>query len=159
MRGKKHISKNKIQPDPKYGREDVAKFINYLMRKGKKTIAQKIIYRAFDILKNQFKQDPLKIFSQAIHNVSPSVEVRSRRVGGANYQIPSPVRGPRQFTLASRWIIAAAEGRKGKSMAEKLSQEFFDASQNQGAAIKKKEDIYRMAEANKAFAHFARFTR
>jgi small subunit ribosomal protein S7 len=129
------------------------------MRKGKKTIAQKIVYQAFEIIKSRLNQNPLKIFEQAINNASPIVEVRPRRIGGANYQIPFPVPDHRRFTLASRWIIEAAKAKKGKPMAEKLAEELIAASQNQGEAIKKKEDTHRMAEANRAFAHLARFTK
>ncbi len=132
----------------------VAKFINYLMYGGKKTIACKVLYGAFDILEKQ-KKNPLEVFEQALKNVTPTVEVRSKRVGGANYQVPREVRGERKIALTFRWLINAARSRKGKPMAEKLAQEFLEASQNQGTAIKKKMDTHRMAEANKAFAHFA----
>lgn len=132
----------------------VAKFINYLMSDGKKNTARNVLYGAFDILEKQDK-DPLEIFDMAIKNVTPTVEVRSRRIGGANYQVPREVRGERKMSLAFRWIIKAAQSRKGKPMAERLVQELLDASQNQGTAIKKKQDTHRMAEANKAFAHFA----
>ena len=131
-----------------------AKFINYLMSGGKKNTARNVLYGAFDILEKQDK-DPLEIFDMAIKNVTPTVEVRSRRIGGANYQVPREVRGERKMSLAFRWIIKAAQSRKGKPMAERLVQELLDASQNQGTAIKKKQDTHRMAEANKAFAHFA----
>jgi small subunit ribosomal protein S7 len=150
---RKHKEKRTLLPDPRYQNAMVAKFINYLMRDGKKTVARKVLYQAFDILAEQ-KKDPLEIFDAAIKNVSPSVEVRSKRVGGANYQVPREVRGERKISLAFRWLIGAARSRKGKPMAEKLVQEFLEASQNQGAAIKKKMDTHRMAEANKAFAHF-----
>jgi len=151
---RKHKIKRPINPDPKYQNTLVAKFINHLMRKGKKTVAQRILYDAFEILAKQ-KKEPLEIFDQAIKNVSPSLEVRSRRIGGANYQVPREVKGERRTTLAMRWIIAAARARKGKPMAEKLAQEMLEASQNTGAAVKKKIDTHRMAEANRAFAHFA----
>jgi len=153
MRRKQKI-KRIILPDSKYQNVMVAKFINYLMRGGKKTIACKVLYGAFDILEKQ-KKNPLEVFEQALKNVTPTVEVRSKRVGGANYQVPREVRGERKIALAFRWIIGAARSRKGKPMAEKLAQEFLEASQNQGTAIKKKMDTHRMAEANKAFAHFA----
>jgi small subunit ribosomal protein S7 len=129
------------------------------MRQGKKTIAQKIVYNALDILADKTKKKSLEVFNEAIKNVTPSVEVKSRRVGGANYQIPMRVVGDRRLALALRWIISAAKARKGKPMREKLAQELLEASQGQGAAVKKKEDVYRMAEANRAFAHFARFAR
>jgi small subunit ribosomal protein S7 len=154
MRGKQ-ATKRKIKPDSKFDNLVLAKFINLIMQKGKKTIAQKIIYNAFDIIKEKTKKDPISIFDQAIKNVSPILEVKSRRIGGANYQIPVEVRGDRRLTLAMRWIIGAARARKGKPMQEKIAQELMDASQRQGEAIKKKEDVHRMAEANRAFAHFA----
>jgi small subunit ribosomal protein S7 len=131
----------------------VAKFINYLMDGGKKTTASKVLYGAFDILAKQNK-DPLEVFDRAIKNVAPTVEVRSKRVGGANYQVPREVRGERKISLAFRWIISATKKKKGKPMAEKLAQELLDASQNAGDAVKKRIDTHRMAEANKAFAHF-----
>jgi len=131
----------------------VAKFINYLMDGGKKTTASKVLYDAFDILTKQTK-DPLEVFDQAIKNVMPAVEVRSKRVGGANYQVPREVRGERKISLAFRWIIAAAKKKKGKPMAEKMAQELLEASQNAGDAVKKRMDTHRMADANKAFAHF-----
>lgn len=155
MRGKA-IPKREILSDPKYRNLQVAKFINYIMRDGKKITAQKIVYQAFDILQQQTKKEPLAVFQEAINNVAPTMEVRPRRVGGANYQIPFPVLPNRRLTLASRWLIEAARAKKGKPMAEKLAAELFDAASNQGSAIKKKNDMHRMAEANKAFAHFAR---
>ena len=132
------------------------KFINQVMRRGKKTIARKIVYGAFDLIKTQAKKDPLEIFQKAIGNSSPLVQVRSRRVGGATYQVPMEVRGERRLALATKWILDGARGKKGKPMAEKLAQELIDCTNNQGNAIKKKNDTHRMAEANKAFAHFAR---
>lgn len=155
MRGKKKIPERKIDPDPKYGRVIIAKFINYIMRRGKKTVAQKIVYQAFDIIKERTKKDPLEVFDLAIRNVSPEVEVRSRRIGGANYQIPVYTNEKRRLSLAFRWIIQAAKAKKGKAMAEKLAEELIEASENQGAAVKKKEEVYKMAQANRAFAHFA----
>jgi len=155
MRGKR-APKRQIQGDPKYNDRDIAKFINYIMRCGKKSVAQKIVYSCFDIIKEQTKQDPRHIFHKALKQVSPLLEVRGRRIGGANYQIPYQVRGERRFTLGCRWIIEAAKSRKGKPIAEKLAAEILDASRGEGAAVKKKQDVHRMAEANKAFAHFAR---
>ncbi len=155
MRGKTP-KKRPIDPDPRFHNVELAKFINYVMRRGKKSVAQKIIYSAFDRIKAQSSKEPLVVFEDAMKNVSPVVEVKSRRIGGANYQIPIAVRGERRFALASRWIIGAAKSRKGKPMAEKLAEELIEASQNQGTAIKKKLDVHRMAEANRAFAHFAR---
>ena len=151
---RKHKIKRQIIPDPKYQNTLVAKFINHLMRGGKKSVAQRVLYDAFEILTKQ-KKEPLEIFDQAIKNVSPFLEVKSRRIGGANYQVPREVRGERRTTLAMRWIIAASRNKKGKPMAEKLAQEMVEASQNTGVAIKKKTDTHRMAEANRAFAHFA----
>ncbi len=156
MRGKK-APKREIAPDPKYKSVTIAKFINYLMRKGKKSVAQKIVYKAFDILAEKYKRDPLEIFDQAVRNVTPQVEVKSRRIGGANYQIPYQVRTDRGLILALRWLIQAAKTRKGQPMKERLALELMEAAQNQGAAIKKKEDVFRMACANRAFAHFARW--
>ncbi|NCP17145.1 30S ribosomal protein S7 [Candidatus Kuenenbacteria bacterium CG_4_9_14_3_um_filter_39_14] len=158
MRGKA-IPKRRIKPDPKYNRLDIAKLTNYIMRRGKKTIAQKIVYRAFDIISEQTKKDPFEIYNKALRNVGPSLEIRGRRIGGANYQIPFPVADNRRQILAFRWLIIAAKGRRGKPMAEALALELMDAAKGEGAAVKKREDTSRMAEANKAFAHFARFTK
>ena len=159
MRGKKQAPKRKIIPDPKYNRLDVAKFINYVMKGGKKSIAQKIVYNSFDIISEKAKKDPLEVFEAAITNVSPMIEVRGRRIGGANYQIPMPVRIERRQTLAFRWILDAVHNKKGRATEKKLADELIEAAQNAGAAVKKKEDVHRMAEANRAFAHFARFSR
>jgi len=156
MRGKKQAPKRKIKPDVKYGNVFIAKFINYIMRGGKKTTAQKVVYGALDIISEKTKKDPLEVFDRAIKNVEPSLEVVGRRIGGANYQIPIPVREGRRFTLATRWIIEAARAKKGKTLAERLAGELMEAANNDGAAMKKKTDIHRMAEANKAFAHFIR---
>lgn len=156
MRRKRKIKKI-VKSDFKYNSSIIAKFINYLMKQGKKSVAQKVLYNSFSIIdKSNKKGDALDIFDQAIKNVSPLVEVKSRRIGGAHYQVPCEVRGDRRFTLASRWIIGAAKKKKGKSMAQKLAEEFIEAAKNEGVAIKKKHDVHRMAEANKAFAHFAR---
>jgi len=157
MRGHRYIKKHKIDPDPKYGNTKIAKFINYVMREGKKTVAQRIVYGALDIIKEKTGKNPLEVFELAIKNVSPLVEVKGRRIGGASYQVPFPVSPSRQFTLASRWIIASARAKKGKPMEEKLADEIIMASENKGEAIKKKENVHKMAEANRAFAHFARF--
>lgn len=156
MRGKK-APKRLINPDPKYNRVDVAKFVNYILQRGKKSVAQKVVYSAFDIIKEKTKKDGLQIWQQAIKKVGPTVEVRGKRVGGANYQVPFPVRDERRFTLASRWIILAAKNIKGKPMAEKLADVLIQSSNGEGPAIKKKEDTHRMADANRAFAHFSRF--
>ncbi|MBI2033562.1 MAG: 30S ribosomal protein S7, partial [Candidatus Liptonbacteria bacterium] len=132
------------------------RFVNYVMKDGKKSVAEKVVYGALEAIKNSTKDDPIKIFEKAIVNTSPLLEVASKRIGGANYQIPREVRPERQFILATRWIIAAARSKKGKPMAVKLAEELIAASKNEGAAIKKKQDTHRMAEANRAFAHFAR---
>ncbi|MEK9158453.1 MAG: 30S ribosomal protein S7 [Patescibacteria group bacterium] len=158
MRGKKS-SKRKILPDMMYNDLVVAKLINCIMERGKKNVARKIVYTAFDIMKEKSKKNPVEIFEEAMKNVGPTVETRSRRVGGANYQVPMPVAPERKNALAFRWIIGAARSRKGKPMAEKLAEELLGASQNQGDAVKKKMDVLRMAEANRAFAHFARFSK
>ncbi len=155
MRGKQ-ASKRKIDKDPKYNDPDIAKLTNYIMRDGKKTTAQKIVFNCLEIIKEKSKQDPRHVFNKALKQVGPLLEIRGRRVGGANYQIPYQVRGERRFNLACRWIITAANTRKGRPMAEKLAEEILDASRGEGAAVKKRIDVHRMAESNKAFAHFAR---
>ncbi len=148
--------KHKIEPDRVYNDAEVAKFINKVMQSGKKSTAQKIVYGAFDIIKEKTKKEPLEVFKQAIENASPILEVKPKRIGGATYQVPMEVRGERRLALAIRWILDGARNKKGKAMAEKLAQELIDCTNNQGSAIKKKTDTHRMAEANKAFAHFAR---
>ncbi|MBI4094756.1 MAG: 30S ribosomal protein S7 [Candidatus Liptonbacteria bacterium] len=153
---KKRVHKKYHTQDIRYDRVDIGRFINYMMRDGEKALAEKAVYGAFEKLKKDATQDPVHIFEKAIENASPQIEVRSRRIGGANYQIPQEVRPDRKFILASRWIIAAARARRGKPIADKLAAELLDASKNEGAAIKKKQDTHRMAEANRAFAHFAR---
>jgi len=152
---KKQKFKREYRPDPLYNNELVGRFINQVMRKGKKTVAQKIVYGAFEQIKKESGGDPVKVFESAINNVAPTLEVRSRRIGGANYQVPVEVRSDRRITLAMRWILQAARSRRGKPMHAKLAEELLAASKNEGAAIKKKQDTHRMAEANKAFAHFA----
>ena len=152
-RGK--IKRHPVEPDIRYNDSELSKFINHIMRKGKKTIAQKIVYGAFDIVKEKTKKEPLEVFKSALENAAPLVEVKPKRVGGATYQIPTEVRGDRRITLAMRWIINSAKAKKNKPMAEKLAQEIIDASNNAGNAVKKKNDTHRMAEANRAFAHFA----
>jgi small subunit ribosomal protein S7 len=148
--------KHKVAPDRVYNDAEVAKFVNKVMQDGKKSTAQKIVYTAFDIIKAQTKKEPLEVFKAAIENASPIVEVKPKRIGGATYQVPMEVRGERRLALAFRWLIEGARSKKGKPMAEKLAQELIDATNNQGNALKKKNDMHRMAEANKAFAHFAR---
>ena len=154
MRGK--TPKRKIVPDSRFHSVNVAKFINNIMKRGKKATAQKVVYECFDIIKEKAKKDPLEIFDGAIKNVGPEVEVKGRRIGGGNYQIPISVVGDRKRTLAFRWIIAAAKARKGVPMKQKLADELIAAYNKEGVAIKKKQDTYRMAESNRAFAHFAR---
>jgi len=158
MRGKKSV-KRTIEPDPKYGSVVLAKFINYVMKGGKKSVAQDIVYSAFEKMAALTQKDPMKVFEEAVRTVQPQVEVRSRRVGGANYQVPMPVRGERQDALTFRWIIEAARSRKGKPMAEKLATVLAESSQGTGDAVRKRDEVHRMAEANKAFAHFARFAK
>ncbi len=146
--------KREIIPDAKYGDIVVAKFMNTIMYEGKKSVAERIVYGALDSVEAKAKSDPLAVFKQALENVAPAVEVRSRRVGGATYQVPVEVRTDRRQALAIRWIIAAARDRNDKTMIDRLSAELFDASNNRGAAVKKREDTHRMAEANRAFAHY-----
>lgn len=154
MARRKQAEKREIQPDIRYNSIPVARLINQVMRKGEKTKAEKIVYGAFDKIKKKTKKEPLDIFKKAIENASPLVEVKPRRIGGATYQVPREVKGERRTTLAMRWIIQAAKGKKGTPMHEKLAEELIVASQNTGPAVKKKEDTHRMAEANRAFAHF-----
>lgn len=151
----KKIKKHPISPDPRYDNALVSKFINQIMKKGKKTIARKIVYGAFDIIKEKTKKEPVEIFETSLQNVAPKIEVKPKRVGGATYQVPMEVRGDRRITLSMRWIILGAKSRKGKPMSEKLAAEFMEAANNAGWAVKKKNDTHRMAEANRAFAHFA----
>ena len=148
------VEKRKILPDPKFQDRIVAKFINNLMRQGKKSTGEKIIYGAFDVVENRLKDDPLKVFKKALDNVKPVVEVKSRRVGGATYQVPVEVRQDRRTALAMRWLIEYASSRGEKTMVEKLAGEILDAANNRGNAVKKREDTHKMAEANKAFAHY-----
>jgi small subunit ribosomal protein S7 len=152
---KKKIKKREILPDPLYNNVKVAKFINQVMRRGKKSIARKIVYGAFEIIKEKTKKDPLEIFEKAIENAGPLLEVRPRRIGGATYQIPLEVKEKRRESLALRWLIQGAKIKKGKKMAEKLAEELISASKNTGWAVKKKEDTHKMAEANRAFAHLS----
>ena len=152
---RRRITKRELTPDVKYNSELVARLINTLMRNGKKTVAQNIVYGAFDVIKSKKKDmEPLEVFIQAVENVKPKLEVKSRRVGGATYQVPIEVDPERQVALAMRWIVTYSRGRKGKSMTEALAGELLDAFENTGSAVKKKEDTYKMAQANKAFAHF-----
>lgn len=152
---KKRNYKREHKPDLKYGNVSIGRFINCLMWDGKKSVAEKVVYDAFNVIQEQTKQDPLAVFNQAMENVSPLVETASKRVGGANYQVPREVRPERKFLLATRWLIGAARAKKGKGMAQRLAEEIILASKNEGNAIKKKQDVHRMAEANRAFAHFS----
>lgn len=154
MPRRREVPKRPIMPDPKYNSVIVAKFINGIMRKGKKSLARRIFYEALEIVGRRSKDDPLKVFEKALENVKPIVEVRSRRIGGATYQVPVEVRPERRQALAIRWLVAYAKQRGEKSMAQRLAGEFMDAYQERGSAFKKKEDTHRMAEANKAFAHY-----
>ncbi|MFA5754783.1 MAG: 30S ribosomal protein S7 [Candidatus Paceibacterota bacterium] len=149
------FKKKIIMPDAVYDDILVAKFINQIMLDGKKTIAQKIVYGSFDIIKEQNKKDPLDVFKLAIQNVSPVLEVKPRRVGGATYQVPMEVKGNRKLSLAMKWIISSSRNKKGKAMKFKLAEELLEASENKGNSVKKKENVHKMAEANRAFAHFA----
>jgi len=147
-------AKREVIPDPKYGSRLVAKFVNIMMIRGKKSTAERIMYDALSAIEDRSKQDPLKLFKTAIDNVKPAVEVKSRRVGGSTYQVPVEVRPDRRTSLAMRWVIGAARRRVERSMAEKLAGELLDAGNNRGTAVKKREDTHKMAEANKAFAHY-----
>ncbi len=154
MPRKREVPIRQVLPDPKFGNEKLAKFVNMLMLSGKKSVAESVVYDALDILGKKHNNDGLDVLDQALDNVSPMVEVKSRRVGGATYQVPVEVRPIRRKTLAMRWIIDAARSRAEKSMVQKLAAELNDAAGNRGAAVKKREDTHRMAEANKAFAHY-----
>ena len=152
---RRHSAEKRIVlPDAKYGNKVVAKFINNIMEDGKKAVAEKIVYSAFDIISAKAKQDAIEVFTTALENVKPVVEVRSRRVGGATYQVPCEVRADRRQALAIRWIIGAAQKRSETTMTERLANELLDAFANKGSAVKKREDTHRMAEANKAFSHY-----
>jgi len=148
------VVRREIPPDPKYGSRTLAKFINKVMMNGKKSLAERIVYTALDAVERQTRQNPIDAFDQAMRNVTPVLEVKPRRVGGATYQVPVEIRGDRRVSLAMRWLIASARNRPGRSMAEKLAAEMLDASRGQGATVKRKDDTHRMAEANKAFAHY-----
>src|SRR5690606_532411 len=157
MSRRSQAPRRQVLPDPKYGSEMLAKFINMVMRSGKKSVAERIVYGALDRIAERTSKDEqraLELLSQALDNIKPSVEVKSRRVGGATYQVPVEVRATRRETLAMRWAIEAARGRSEKTMALRLAHELMDAAENRGAAVKKREDTHRMAEANKAFAHY-----
>ncbi len=147
-------AKRPMPPDSLYNSPVVQEFINRMMRSGKKSVAKGVLYKSFELVQSRANREPLEVMEQAIKNVSPAVEVKPRRVGGANYQVPVEVPPERRMSLAMRWILAAARTRPGKSMAERLANEFMDAANNQGAAIKRREEVHRMAEANRAFAHY-----
>ncbi|OQX88382.1 MAG: 30S ribosomal protein S7 [Candidatus Omnitrophica bacterium 4484_70.2] len=151
---RKRAPKRESKPDPKYNSPLIGKFINIIMRDGKKSVAQKIVYQAFEIIKKKLNEDPLKIFFSALDNARPRLEVRPRRIGGATYQVPLEVPRDRGYSIALRWIRDFARTKKGKPMREKLADEIISAYKNEGAVIKKKEDTHKMAEANRAFAHF-----
>ncbi|WEX07107.1 30S ribosomal protein S7 [Chelativorans sp. AA-79] len=154
MSRRHRAEKREINPDPKFGDQVVTKFMNAIMYEGKKSVAEQIVYGALDQVEERTKQEPVAIFHQALDNVAPHVEVRSRRVGGATYQVPVDVRPERRQALAIRWLISAARGRNEKTMVERLSGELLDASNNRGTAVKKREDTHKMAEANRAFSHY-----
>lgn len=154
MPRKREVPKREILPDPKYGSQKIAKFVNIIMYDGKKSVAEKVMYGAMELMAERTNKDALGLLEQALDNVSPMVEVKSRRVGGATYQVPVEVRDIRRQTLAMRWLIDAARKRSEKSMINKLAGELLDAAESRGAAVRKKEDTHRMAEANRAFAHF-----
>ncbi len=154
MPRRREVPKREVLPDPKFGDQQVSKFINMIMRNGKKSVAEKIMYGALETVGDKTKQDSVEMMEKALENVRPVVEVKSRRVGGATYQVPVEVRPSRRNTLAMRWLIDAAKKRGEKTMAGKLAGELLDASENKGSAVKKREDTHKMAEANKAFSHF-----
>jgi small subunit ribosomal protein S7 len=154
MSRRHRAEKREVLPDPKFGNMVVSKFMNSIMYAGKKSVAETIVYGAFDMIEGKTKQNPLSVFEQALDNVMPTIEVRSRRVGGATYQVPVEVRNERRQALGIRWLIVAARERNEKTMTERLSAELLDASNSRGNAVKKREDTHRMAEANRAFAHY-----
>ncbi len=154
MPRRREIAKREVLPDPLYNSQLVTKFVNVVMRDGKKSVAERILYDALEVIRERTQDDPMKVFKKAVENVKPSVEVKSRRVGGSNYQVPVEVRPSRKLALSMRWIIQSAQKRGEKTMKLKLAGELSDAAENRGGAMKKKEDTHRMAEANKAFAHY-----
>ena len=154
MPRRREVPRREILPDPLYSSVEVSKFVNVLMLDGKKAVAERMLYGALDQIKSRSGKDPLEVFAQALHNVRPMVEVKSRRVGGANYQVPVEVRPVRRTALAMRWLREAAKKRGEKSMGQRLANELMEASENRGGAVKRRDEVHRMAEANKAFAHF-----
>lgn len=151
-RGK--VERREVPPDPKYGSRTLQKFINKVMRNGKKSLAERIVYTALDLVERQTRRNPLEVFEQAVRNATPVLEVRPRRVGGATYQVPIEIRGERRLSLAMRWLVESARARTGRSMAEKLAAELIDAANGVGATIRRRDELHRMAEANKAFSHY-----
>ena len=154
MPRRREVPKRHILPDPVHGSQLVSKFVNVVMKDGKKSVAEQIMYDALELIRERIEDDPMKVFKKAVDNVKPAVEVKSRRVGGSTYQVPIEVRPSRRLALSMRWIIAAAKGRGEKTMKQRLAGELLEASENRGSAIKRKEDTHRMADANKAFAHY-----
>ena len=154
MPRRREVPKREILPDPKFRDQTVTKFVNVIMKDGKKSVAESILYGALDIIQDRIKRDPLDVFNQALENIRPIIEVKSRRVGGATYQVPVEVRPSRRNALAMRWLVDAARKRGERSMVAKLAGELMDASENRGGAAKKREDVHKMAEANKAFSHY-----
>jgi small subunit ribosomal protein S7 len=154
MPRRREVPKREVLPDPLYGSTDLTKFVNVLMLDGKKAVAERMLYGALDAIKSRSGKDPLEVFSQALQNARPMVEVKSRRVGGANYQVPVEVRPVRRTALAMRWLREAAKKRGEKSMGQRLANELMEASENRGGAVKRRDEVHRMAEANRAFAHF-----
>ena len=154
MSRRRRADKREVFPDPKFGDEKLSKFMNYVMLDGKKSAAEKIVYGAMDKVEERMKRPPVDLFHEALENVTPAVEVRSRRVGGATYQVPFEVRPDRKSALAMRWLIAAARNRNESTMVDRLSAEIMDAAQNRGTAVKKREDTHKMADANRAFSHY-----
>lgn len=154
MPRRREIEKRDVLPDPKFNNKLVAKFVNSLLKRGKKSTAESILYGAFDIIEKKIKEQPVELFEKALNNVKPVIEVKSRRVGGSTYQVPTEVVPSRRTALAIRWLITNAQGRTEKTMREKLAGELIDAANNRGGAIKKRESVHKMAEANKAFAHY-----
>lgn len=148
------VVRRPVVPDPKYNEKLVTKFVNSVMQRGKKSTAEGVVYGAFEVIHQKTKDDPMKVFKKALGNVRPAVEVKSRRVGGSTYQVPVEVRPDRRNALAFRWLVLYAKARKGRSLVDKLAAELFDAAENRGESIKKRDDVHRMAEANKAFAHY-----
>ena len=154
MPRRREVPKREVLPDPKYGNQELSKFVNVLMTAGKKSVAERILYGALEQIGKKSGKDPIEVFSQALNNARPHVEVKSRRVGGANYQVPVEVRPSRRMALAMRWVREAARKRGEKSMGQRLAGELMDAAEGRGGAVKKREEVHRMAEANKAFSHF-----